>query len=188
MTSGRVFECRACGKECTAKNQVGRMPAYCDAHSPKTREDKRRENSRKKSRRAGKKRSDVSRLFDDAERLAVGLSRHPDDVETAALSAGVTGDKAGLKELESFAREHFTHIIAGDAGALGRECTSLIYEMLTAIRRNLDQISPRDLVNGVRNVATTRDLVAGNGQASQFATINLTVIGADGEAIKIGDE
>ena len=68
---------------------------------------------------------------------------------------------------------------------LGKRMVSVMNLMLFTVLESIDEIAPRDRVAGLRQLASARDLLVGNVERAQFAQINLSVIGSDGEAVDL---
>lgn len=182
----RTFLCQNCGnREICAR--FGRIPIWCEKCNPKSRLRRDRDNEgmkrKAKSKKTKKNRSD----YQNAGRLAVGLNLHA-TAEHAAGWAGLDPDILHLDRLEDLAKAHYSDVIDGSPGGLAKRLISMMNSILISTEHNIDDISPRDRLNAVRQCASARDLLIGQAPSTDFATINLTVIGAQGTPIKVNEE
>jgi len=180
----RACVCKTCGIKFAARSATGRKPVYCGDHGRKTAGSKQRDTARKKSKRGAVVRKITAADMDNAGRLAVGLSQHG-SLDAAAQWAGIDAELMPVDVLEGLAKKHYSDVISGDLGGLGRRIVSLMNMIVLTTAQAIDECAPRDRINGLRQLASARDLLIGKEQSSEYAQINLTVIGAGGEAIKI---
>jgi len=185
----RTFKCRDCGTIAAAAHPTGRLPILCAScrgptNSPEIRD---RLNARRRSIAAGRNRQATSKQLTDAATLAVGLSLYSDP-GTAAQAMGLDASLVDLDELERLARANCGDIIDGDLQGLARRLTAVINRYTIEAMQSLEEIAPRDRINAIRQIAAARDLLIGDSGASQFATVNIAVLGHDGQPIKLGGD
>ena len=184
--SPRIFVCKKCNKKKRASSPVGRLPVYCDKCNPRKRDTRARENKRDRSRVEGRRRQVTAADMQNAGRMAVGMSFHA-SAEDAARWAGIEPDVMHVGRLADLARAHYKEIIEGNVTDLGKRLVGVMNLILISTAHAIDEISPRDRINGLRQLASARDLLVGQDQSSDFAQINLTIIGADGEPVSVID-
>ena len=180
----REYKCQTCEADCSTKTKRGRMPKYCDKCNPKSPQSRARELARHHSKKAGAVRQATAADMQHAGRLAVGLSIH-DDLADAAQWAGIDSSTMPIDIFEGLARKHYSGVIDCDVPDLGRRIVAMMNMLLVTTMQVIDEISPRDRVNAVRQMASARDLIVGNNERAQFANINLSVIGADGKPVDV---
>mgnify|MGYP001174551295 FL=1 len=180
----RVYTCKACKKTQVTEKTTGRLPAVCPKCDPKKRRTVDRRAARNKTRREGKKRKVTAGDMHNAQRLAVGMSLH-ETVEDAARWAGIDPDVSPVEFFQEIAKKHYSEVTTGSVADLGKRMVSVMNLMLFTVLESIDEIAPRDRVAGLRQLASARDLLVGNVERAQFAQINLSVIGSDGEAVDL---
>ena len=137
-----------------------------------------------KSKAGGVRRKTTAADYHNAQRLAVGLSMH-ETVEDAARWAGIDPDVSSVEFFYLLAKKHYSEVIAGSVTDLGKRMVSVMNIMLFTVIESLDEIAPRDRVQGLRQLASARDLLVGNVERAQYANISLSVIGSDGQAVDL---
>ena len=163
---------------------MGRLPRTCDAcRPPGLRRAGDRHNARRIAERDGERRQLTAEEQHQATQLAIGLSLFG-DVRKAARWAGIP-DVVDLEALERVAREDHKDLIEGDTAGAARRMSAAINMLVADIMYDRAQISPRDKVTAVRQLANAREQMAGE-QRSSFASISISVVGADGKAINLG--
>jgi len=184
----RTYICRVCQSKNVAPNKAGRLPTICAECSPRRAKNAAREKKRKATKRAGERRKASAADMHNAERLAVGLAIH-NDLDAAARWAGIDPDVSPVEFFHGLAKKHHKQVIAGDVDDLSKRMLTMMNYLLFTVAQNIDEMAPRDRVNGVRQLASARELLVGNQERAQFAQISLSVIGADGKPVSInGDE
>ncbi len=184
MTIERVYVCRECKEKKVTESASGRLPLVCSECNPRRRRKSARQAERMKSKAAGKKRKITAGDMHNAQRLAVGMSLH-ETVEDAARWAGIDPDVSPVEFFQEIAKKHYSEVTSGSVADLGKRMVSVMNLMLFTVLESIDEIAPRDRVAGLRQLASARDLLVGNVERAQFAQINLSVIGSDGEAVDL---
>ena len=180
----RCFVCRTCKKKRVTEKKFGRLPVVCADCDPRKRKYVERQAGRNKKRRQGKKRKITAADMHNAQRLAVGLSMH-ETVDDAARWAGIDPDVSSVEFFHLLAKKHYSEVISGSVADLGKRMVSVMNIMLFTVIESLDEIAPRDRVQGLRQLASARDLLVGNVERAQYANISLSVIGSDGQAVDL---
>lgn len=186
MTVERVYVCSQCGQKKKAERSTGRLPSVCYDCDPGKRRKHSRQSGRKRTQEAGKKRKATAQDMHNAERLAVGLAIH-NDLDAAARWAGIDPDVSPVEFFHGLAKKHHKKVIEGDVDDLSKRMLTMMNYLLFTVAQNIDEMAPRDRVNGVRQLASARELLVGNQDRAQFAQISLSVIGADGKPVSINE-
>lgn len=184
--------CEVCGRRFECRSPRGAR--FCSDHrkAPGPQRDKpgndERRKARQRAQRAGAKALASTADFELTERMAIGLSQYPDDLESAARSVGLTEAGAQLEALAAEARRLHPALIDGDRHEFGRR----LLATLSLAERNLSRaivgglIAPRDLAHATRALAQVHEIIAPP-ESQKFTHISLSVVGADGRAIELGN-
>ena len=174
----RKFKCKRCERIKVAKPK-GPIPKQCDDcyHGTKRSRDKAdREAAGKRRRRT----PGVTVPPDVAiHRFAAWLHTYPSDIEAAARAAGLDIEALALEDAVELAEMRHAGLVAGDAAALDRLMFTLQSCLAISSLATIEEISPRDRVSGVGQVARARQVAAADG-TPQYAEV---IVHVDGEVV-----
>lgn len=180
----RSYTCETCGAPFVSS--ANRGAKFCPDHRRKQGKPRdpaaaaRRQNTRKRSKRAGAAAARSGVDLAQSELMAIGLSVYPDAPRDAAAFVGLTITDA--KRLAADARERNAELVDGSVDEFSRRSIAT----LMVIQRKLhtavlaDGIAPRDLPHAGRALSQIHEAIVGKGKQS-FNDLSLYLVGADGK-------